>query len=241
MRYSSFIASLFIVLFLTGCSNKALEVKSKLSSGDKVLIETPEEIFVSLNNDSLVVRHSLTEGVIDTVFVSNKNVTENRRLGVVTSSSHIMFITQTPSDSILAVSYDIAEHKITNSSLSYGVGIMPYQGTDSVKVVVLHNADDAIYEASYYIRSDASGSPTMAINKAVYQKPKQQAKRKSNFDDPFLQAMFGIYPDDGHVYWWQCRNCGKSVKSSGKPPHRGCPRRSDGFGGHDWSRGSRAD
>ena len=237
MRYCSFIASLFAALLLFGCSDKPSEIKSALSAGDKVLIETPDEIFLSLNNDSLVVRHGLKDNVIDTIFISNKNVAENKRLGVVASSSRIMFITQTPSDSILALSYEIAEHKITNSSLSYGLGIMPYQGTDSIKIVVLHDADNAIYEASYYIRSDATGSPTMALNKTVYQKPKQ-AKRKSGLDDPFLQAMFGIYPDDGHIYWWQCRDCGKSVKSSGKPPHRGCPSRSDG---HNWSRGSRAD
>lgn len=240
MRYCSLITLIFAASLLVGCGDKPSEIKSSLSSGDKVLIETPEEIFLSLNNDSLIVRHGLTDNSVDTIITSNKGNPGNKRLGAVTSPSRIMFLTQMPSDSILAVSYDIAEHKITNSSLSYGIGIMPYQGADSVKVIALHNDDDAIYEASYFIRSDATGSPTIALNKTVYQKPKQ-AKRKSGLDDPFLQAMFGIYPDDGHVYWWQCRNCGKSVKSNGKPPHRGCPSRSDGFGGHDWSRGSKAD
>ncbi len=234
MRHSLSLVLLSVGMLLSGCADKKAEIKSNLLPGDKVLIEKPDEIFLSLNNDSLVVRHDLKSNACDTIFNSGKNP-RNRRLGVLNNDEHILMFLQLESDSILAASYNLKDQQ-RNYSSSYGMGIMPYQGTDSVKVVLAHNTGEAIYEASYYIRMDATASPTMALNKEFYTIPKQKAKSSS--DDPFLRALFGFSSGDGHQYWWQCTWCHESVKSSGEPPRAGCYRNN---GYHVWNRGSRAD
>ena len=145
---------------------------------------------------------------------------------------------QMESDSILSASYDIATQERSYTS-SEALGILPYQGCDSIKFVVVHNTGDAIYTASYNLGLDCKASPLLTIDREVYNMAAQRAKAKKSSDDAFIKSLFGIYDNDGHMYWWQCRNCGATAKSSGKPPHDGCPRRGDAFGGHAWTRGNR--
>lgn len=223
-------------LFLTACCDKKAEIKSNLLPGDKVLVETPEDIYLSLNNDSLVVRHGLKDGACDTIFNTGKN-TRSRRLGVFNNDDRIMVLMQLESDSILAASYDLKTRE-KKSSLSYGMGIMPYQGSDSVKVILMHNTGEAICEASCHIRSDASVSPVVTSDKEFYKIPKPKAK--SADIGPLLRFLLepasGDY--DHHQYWWQCSLCHKSVKSSSEPPRAGCHRNNSY---HAWHRYNRAD
>lgn len=242
MKHTFISLSLAIGILLAGCGKdadeKKADIKAALSTGDKVLVENQEDIYLSLNNDSLVVHHNVNAGTCDTIFNTGKN-RANRRLGVFSSNGKILMMVQMESDSILSASYDIAtkEQSFTSSG---ALGILPYQGADSIKFVVVVNNGDAIYEASYNQGLDCRSSPLLTINKEVYNMAAQRAKAKKSSDDAFIKSLFGIYDNDGHMYWWQCRNCGATAKSSGKPPHDGCPRRGDAFGGHAWSRGNRA-
>jgi len=233
MKHPLLLFILISGLFLTACSDKKAEIKSNLSPGDKVLVETPEDIYLSLNNDSIVVRHGLKDGACDTIFNTGVNP-RSRRLGVFNNDDRIMVLLQMESDSILAASYDLKTHE-RKSSQYYGMGIMPYQSSDSVKVILMHNTGEAICEASYHIRSDASRSPTVALNKEFYKIPKQKAKKADI--DPLLRFLFEPATGGGHQYWWQCAWCNESVKSSGEPPRAGCYRNN---GYHVWHRGNRA-
>lgn len=241
MKYLITTLSLATCLLLAGCGKNANEkkadIKASLSVGDKVLVENPEEIYLSLNNDSLVVHHNIKDGTCDTIFNTGKNPA-NRRLGVFTSKDKILMMVQMESDSILSASYDIATQERSYTS-SGALGILPYQGCDSIKFVVVHNTGDAIYTASYNLGLDCKASPLLTIDGEVYNMAAQRAKAKKSSDDAFIKSLFGIYDNDGHMYWWQCHNCGATAKSSGKPPYRGCPNRGDAFGGHDWYRGNR--
>ena len=116
-----FISGVFLTgLFLSSCGEntdeKKADIKALLSAGDKVLVENPEEIFLSLNNDSLVVHHNVKDGTCDTIFNTGKNPA-NRRLGVFSSKDKILMMVQMESDSILSASYDIATKEQSYLSL----------------------------------------------------------------------------------------------------------------------------
>lgn len=241
MKHLLIAFSLASCALLAGCGKNAdekkIDIKAALSAGDKVLVESPEDIYLSLNNDSLIVHHNVKDGSCDTIFNTGVNPA-NRRLGTFANKDKILIMVQLESDSILSASYDIAS-KEKSSSTSRALGILPYQGCDSIKYVIVHNTGDAIYTGSYNLGLDCKASPMVTLDREVFNMAAQRAKSKKKSDDAFLKSLFGIYDNDGYMYWWQCNNCGATAKSSGKPPRNGCPRISDAFGGHEWIRGNR--
>lgn len=234
MKHHFIIPSLAILALMSGCGKNSeqqiAEIKSSLSAGDKILYENAGDLVLSLGNDSLIVRRNVVSGKSDTIF----RTTPSDRIGVYTSPGYITMVRKDAADSIGVYSYNISSGEIVSNKAG-GIGFLPYFDSDCISVVSVQKEVDAVYEASLTIGLDGQANGDISLDKEICKLT--TPKRKL---DPW-DIVFGADSSDGTVYWWQCLDCGESVKSSGKPPYRGCYKQSGIVGDHRWLRGNRAE
>ncbi len=235
MKHLFIISSLAILALVSGCGKSSeqqtAEIKSSLSAGDKILYENADEMILSLGNDSLIVRRNVTTDESDTIF----RTTPSDRIGVYTSPGYIALVRKDSADTICVYSYEISSREIA-SNKACGIGYIPYFDSDCISVISVQKEDDAMYEASFSIWFDGQVDRDISLDKEIC---KVASSKKSSMD--VWDVLYGSGSSDGTVYWWQCVNCHETVKSSGKPPYKGCMKWGNPESSHRWMRGSRAE
>ena len=235
----------FMLSLCVGCSKSPekikSEIKSQLHEGDAIVYEDDDNITLSLNNGKYVVNHNFSREKVDTLYGINSFINEPYLRGAHKANDKIMLVGTNNNDSLYIASYDIKNAKLNSMTFSaVSHRFNPESGELELFCLTTYkNGNRAL--ASYNVNSELQVTSEIYKNiKEFYVAPKAvQAPKKKAYDPWDIGAFLRGEREqgDGHVYWWQCLLCSKTVQSATTPPYSGCTGYSSGVGRHSWSKG----